>query len=214
MVTQTQTAPNNTDGRQLLAETLPSLKKRTGVSEIYADGGFGGSLLDPVLRKQKVELIQTAIRGRQPNPHILHLADFEIKLDKQSGKPLQITCPYGQHESVQPTSQKKGCVASFDPLICSACPFLAKGQCPTRPGKREERHRLRFTPADAQASQRRRRSQQQKETASNLRAAIEATVRCVRHPFPTGKLPVRGLFRSACLVIGSAAMTNVWLDRY
>jgi hypothetical protein len=209
LITQTQTAPNHTDDSQLLAETLPSLKKRTGVSEVYTDGGFGGSRSDPVLRKHKVKLIQTAIRGRQPNPQILHLADFELKLDEQSGKPLQITCPYGQKESIKPTSQKKGFVASFDPLICSTCPFLEQGQCPTRPGKRDGHPRLRFTQAEAQAAQRRRLSQKQKKTASNLRAAVEATVRCVRHPFPAGKLPVRGLFRSACLVIGSAAMTNI-----
>ena len=47
------------------------------------------------------------------------------------------------------------------------------------------------------------------EDAHNLRAAIEATVRCVKHPFPASKLPVRGTFRMACLLIGSAGMTNV-----
>jgi hypothetical protein len=31
----------------------------------------------------------------------------------------------------------------------------------------------------------------------------------VKHPFPAGKLPVRGSFRMACLLIGSAAVTNV-----
>src|SRR5208337_840989 len=43
----------------------------------------------------------------------------------------------------------------------------------------------------------------------NLRAAVEATVRSVKHPFPAGKLPVRGKFRVACMMIGSAAVSNV-----
>jgi hypothetical protein len=209
LITKTQTAPNSTDDSQLLAEGLPDLKQRSGVTELYTDGGFGGTLSDPVLQEQKVELIQTAIRGRQPDPQRLHLADFEIKLEEQGGKPLQITCPQGQKAPVQPTSQKKGFVAAFDPAICATCPYLEKGQCPTQPGKRDGRPRLRFTQGEAHASQHRRRSQERKKTAANRRAAVEATVRSVKHPFPAGKLPVRGLFRVACLVIGSAAVTNV-----
>lgn len=209
LITKTQTAPNCTDDSQLLAEVLPNLKERTAVDTLYTDGGFGGPQSDPVLEEQKVALIQTAIRGRRPNPETLHLADFEIKLDEQSGKPLQITCPQGQKVAVHSTSQKKGCVASFDPSLCATCPFFEKGQCPTQPGKQDGRPRLRFTRAEAQASQRRRRSQKQKKTAGNLRAAVEATVRSVKHPFPAGKLPVRGLFRVTCMVIGSAAVTNI-----
>mgnify|MGYP007056088030 CR=1 FL=1 len=41
-----------------------------------------------------------------------------------------------------------------------------------------------------------------------MRAAVEATVRSVKHPFPAGKLPVRGQFRVACMMIGSAAVRN------
>jgi hypothetical protein len=44
---------------------------------------------------------------------------------------------------------------------------------------------------------------------SNLRAAVEATVRQVKHPFPAGKLPVRGPFRVAWRVIGFAAMSHI-----
>lgn len=209
LITKTQTAPNCTDDSQLLAEALPDLKQRTGVTELYTDGGFGGTLSDPVLQEHQVELFQTAIRGRQPDPEVLHLADFEVKLEAQSSKPLQITCPQGQKVPVHPTSQKKGFVASFDPAICAACPFFEKGQCPTHPGKRDGRPRLRFTQAEAHSSQRRRRSQERKKTAGNRRAAVEATVRSVKHPFPAGKLPVRGSFRIACMVIGSAAVTNV-----
>lgn len=58
-------------------------------------------------------------------------------------------------------------------------------------------------------AQRRRKLRQSKQTDKNRRAAIEGTVREVKHPFPAGKLPVRGLFRMTCLIVGSAAMTNV-----
>jgi hypothetical protein len=128
---------------------------------------------------------------------------------------LQVTCPQGQHVPAHSTSQKKGFVAHFEQDICSACPFFEKGQCPAQPGKRDPRHHLRFTQAQAQTSQRRRRSRERKKEAGNLRSAVEATVRSVKHPFPAGKLPVRGQFRVACMVIGSAAVTNVRrIERY
>lgn len=33
--------------------------------------------------------------------------------------------------------------------------------------------------------------------------------RGVKHPFPAGKLPVRGKFRVTCMLIGSAAVANI-----
>ena len=111
-------------------------------------------------------------------------------------------------------SRKASWLTSNCPFA-NPCPFFEKGQCPAQPGKRDERHYLRFTQVEPQTSQRRRRSREQKKEASNLRSAVEATLRSVKHPFPAAKLPVRGLFRVACMVIGSAAVTNVrHIQRY
>jgi hypothetical protein len=208
LITKVQTEPNSTDDSHLLAEALPNLKERTQLETIYTDGGHGGPVADVALQKQGVEQIQTAIRGRSPNPDQLHLADFTIKLN-EDGKPVKITCPKDQTVPVQTSSQKKAFVAHFDPDLCPACPFGQAGKCPAQPGKRDGRHHLRFTQAEAHASERRRRSQEQQKEGRNLRAAVEATVRSVKHPFPAGKLPVRGKFRVACMLIGSAAVANV-----
>ncbi len=206
LITKVQTASNNTDDSQLLAEALPNLKKRTELETIYTDGGHGGPASDVTLQEQQVEHIQTAIRGRTPDPGKLHLADFAIKLN-QDGKPVQVTCPHGQTETVHSGSQKKAFVAHFTAEVCSTCPLVSK--CPAQPGKRDPCRHVRFTQAEAHASERRRRSQEQQKEGRNLRAAVEATVRSVKHPFPAGKLPVRGKFRVACLLIGSAAVSNV-----
>jgi len=208
LITKVQTSPNATDDSQLLAEALPNLKERTDLQTIYTDGGHGGPVADTVLQEQQVEHIQTAIRGRSPNPHKLHLADFTIKLN-QDGKPVKVTCPKEQTVAVHTSSQKKAFVAHFNPERCQACPFGQAGQCPAQPGKRDPRHHLRFTQAAAHASERRRRSQDQRKEGRNLRAAVEATVRSLKHPFPASKLPVRGKFRVACMLIGSAAVANV-----
>ncbi|NOZ51331.1 MAG: hypothetical protein GXP37_15005 [Chloroflexi bacterium] len=47
-----------------------------------------------------------------------------------------------------------------------------------------------------------------RQAAQNLRAAVEATVRSVKHPF-RGKLPVRGKFRMASMMLASALMANM-----
>jgi ABC-type transporter MlaC component len=208
LITKVQVEPNNSDDAQLLAEALPNLTERTDLETIYTDGGHGGPKADEVLNEQGVTQVQTAIRGRTPQADKLHLADFEIKQTDQ-GKPVQITCPKGQHVAVKTGSKRKGFVAHFDEALCQACPFAQAGQCPAQPGKRDRRFRLYFSQAQAQVAQRRRRSLAHKKGGRNLRAAVEATVRQVKHPFPAGKLPVRGKFRMTCMLIASAAMANV-----
>jgi hypothetical protein len=209
LITKVQLAPNNIDDDQLLAEALPNLKARTELDEMYTDGGYGGSQSDPLLTKQQVNLIQTAIRGRNPEPDKPHLADFDIQFGG-SGKPRQVTCPAGQKVAVRPTCQQKSYVARFELPLCQECPLSKDGKCLAQAGKRgDTRLRLRFTLADAQASQRRRRSKENKPHAGNLRAAVEATVRSVKLPFPEAQLPVRGKFRVTCMMIGSAAVANI-----
>ena len=206
LITKVQLASNATDDSQLLAEALPDLKKRTGLDTIYTDGGHGGPDSDVVLQEQKVEHIQTAIRGRTPDPDKLHLADFAIKFNPDN-QPVKVTCPNRQTEPAHSSSQKKTFVAHFNAEVCATCPLVSK--CPAQPGKRDPRRHVRFTQAEAQASERRRRSHKQQKKGRNLRAAVEATMRSIKHPFPAGKLPVRGKFRMASMVIGSAAVSNV-----
>jgi len=220
LVTKVQVAPNNVDDTRLLDEALPELKARTELKILYTDGGYGSPETDDALRENDVVQIQTAIRGRRPSAEKLHLSlqegshslqegshsDFEIK-QTEEGKPTQITCPQGQTVTVRGSNQCKSFVAHFAQDTCRTCPFSEA--CPARPGKRDPRHRLRFTQAEVNVAQRRRRSQIHREEGRNLRAAVEATVRQVKHPFPGGKVPVRGQFRVTCIILGSAMMGNI-----
>ncbi|RPI66308.1 MAG: hypothetical protein EHM38_10315, partial [Geobacteraceae bacterium] len=194
LITKVQVASNNSDDDQFLAEALLNLKERSELDEMYTDGGYGGKQSDPVLAEQVVTLIQSAIRGRNPDPDKPHLADFDIQLG-EGGKPSQVTCPAGQKVPVHTTHQQKSYVACFELSVCQGCPLLKENKCLAQTSKRDGRYRLRFTQAQAQASQRRRRSQENKHRAGNLRAAVEATVRSVKLPFPEAQLPVRGKFR-------------------
>lgn len=206
LITNVQVAPNNVDDTQLLAEALPELKERTDLDTLYTDGGYGSPEMDDTLAEKQVEQIQTAIRGRKPGAEKLHLSDFEIK-QTEEGKPTQITCPQGQNMAVHPGNRKNSYGAHFELAACQTCPLAAA--CPAKPGHRDPRWHMRFTQAQANVAQRRKRNQIHLEEGRNLRAAVEATVRQVKHPFPAGKLPVRGQFRVTCMVIGSAIMSNI-----
>ena len=206
LVTKVQVAANHTDDTEMLVEALPNLKERTDLDTLYTDGGYGSPDADKTLQTNQVEQIQTAIRGRIPNHEKLNLSDFEIK-QTEKRTPTRITCPQGQSTPVHTSSQKKAYVAHFEDSVCLTCPLLPK--CPVQRGKRDLRFHLRFDQKQINLSERRQRSQIHQEEGRNLRAAVEATIRQVKHPFPASKLPVRGKFRISCMVIGSAMMTNV-----
>lgn len=207
LITKVQVAPNNVDDSQLLADALSNLQERTDLDTLLTDGGFGGEASDIALDGQEVKLIQTAIRGPKPDSHQFHLADFEIQFDAQD-TPTDITCPYGQKVPITP-ARTTGLQARFDPQLCAACPFHQEGRCRAQPQKRDPRYLLAFTPKQVRAAQRRRHYLEHLNQGQNLRAAVEATVRSVKHPFRAGKLPVRGQFRVTCLMIAAAIHVNV-----
>lgn len=207
LITKVQVAPNNIDDGQLLAEALPNLKARTDLDTLVTDGGFGSEVSDAALQEQDVVLIQTAIRGAQPNPDKFTLADFGIQQDEQ-GHPTTLTCPQGQTVPVI-AGRTTGWQAHFDPAICSTCPFQQSGRCRTQPQKRDPRYLMTFTTPELRTARRRQNHRKHIGDSHNLRSAVEATVRSVKHPFPAGKLPVRGQFRVTCMAIASAATTNV-----
>jgi len=207
LITKVQVAPNNTDDSQLLAEALPNLQERTDLATLITDGGFGGEASDTALENQPIKLIQTAIRGPKPDPQKFHLSDFDIQFDPQ-GTPVDITCPQGQNTAITP-ARTTGLHARFDPEICSTCPFQKDGRCRAKPQKRDRRYLIAFTLKEVRAAQRRKDFLRHKDNGQNLRAAVEATVRSVKHPFPAGKLPVRGQFRMTTMMIASAIYVNV-----
>jgi hypothetical protein len=208
LITKVQVAPNTTNDNTLLLEALPDLKERTGLETLYTDGPYAGPDVDEALQEHQVEQIQTGINGKPLDPGKLYLVDFEIEQNEQ-GVPTRITCPQGQSVPVRLSRRKRSYQADFDPLLCQNCPFHLEGRCPARPGKKRPAFRLTFLASQVAVAKRRRKMRQSKQEGKNHRAAIEGTVREVKHPYPTGKLPVRGLFRMTCVMVGSAAMTNV-----
>jgi len=206
LITKVQVAANNTDDAHLMTEAIPGLKERTELDTLFTDGGYGSLDADQLLINNQIKQVQTAIRGRKPSSERFSLADFEFST-KPDGKPLEITCPNLQIVPVFPGRKAHRFFARFDPELCKSCPDHHR--CPTHPRKRDPYRRLLFSQKDVLVAIRRRTFEDYKETGRNLRAAVEATIRLVKKPFPSGKLPVRSLFRVSNLVTASAAMVNV-----
>lgn len=207
LITKVQVVPNNVEDGQLLAEALPNLKERTSIETMITDGGYGSEVSDEALREQEVGLIQTAIRGAQPSADKFSLSDFVIE-QNEKGEPNLLTCPQGHSVPVL-AGRTTGWQVRFDPSLCAACPFQQNGRCRAKPQKRDPRFLLTFTTHEVRAAKRRKDYLAHQDHSHNLRSAVEATVRSVKHPFPAGKLPVRGQFRVTCMAIASAATTNV-----
>ena len=207
LITKVQVASNTTADPTLLNEALPDLKQRTDLHTLVTDGGFPSEANDQVLHDLKVRLIQTGIRGTKPDPNHFNLSDFQLEQDAE-GKPTCVTCPNGQTASVTP-GKTTGWFARFPAEACSACPFQLNQRCRAKPQQRDTRYYIDFTLNELRVAQRRKDYLAQKLDTHNLRAAVEATVRSLKHPFPASQLPVRGKFRMTCMMIASAIHVNV-----
>ncbi len=206
LIVKVQTESNNTDDAAMLDEALPGLKERTDVDEMYTDGGYNSPDVDKTMREHEVKQIQSAIRGRKPSEEKLGLDDFEWKTNTD-GEPHTVTCPNGQQAEVTPGQKEHRYRAAFEIAGCQSCPFL--DQCRTQPLQRTPERVLRFSQQEVEVALRRQRSHDARTSGQNLRAAVEATVRSLKHPFGNGKVPVRGKPRVSMMVIGSAAMSNM-----
>lgn len=205
LITKVQVAPNCTDDGQLLEEALPDLKERTGLEEMWNDGGYVGPDVDEALREHEVEQVVTGIRGSRPAAGKVGLEGFVWEVDEE-GEPLAVTCPQGQRVEVQSGRAAGRYLVYFDAGKCATCPLV--GRCRTKPLKRRPARVLRVTKRAIVIAQKRRTSAWARAPGNNLRAAVEATGRSCKHPFG-GKVPVRGQIRVSMYCVASAMMVSV-----
>jgi hypothetical protein len=203
LIVKVQTEANVTDDTSLLAAALPDLKRRLAVEEVYTDGGYNNELTGRLMAELGVNHLQSALRGHSAAGLSLHVFQVEMAAD---GLPESMTCPHGQLAQV--VSRPGGrFIAAFAARHCATCP--ARDRCPTELLKSQPWRKLYFRAYDLEIARRRQRLAQDGETIRRIRLIIESTIAAVKRPFRFGKLPVRGKFRVACLLVGSAAMTNL-----
>lgn len=206
LIVNVQTASNTVDDAVLLAEAIPGLVERSDLAELYTDGGYNSPGVDGQLQKHKITQYQTGIRGRPTKAETIGQSEFSFTRDEQ-GVPQTITCPNGQTGEVVAGRETDRFIARFDAGICAGCPLLK--QCPTTALKRKPQYRvLRFNQQVVNVAHRRENQRRAKASGQNLRSAVEATVRSIKHPFGNHKLPVRGHIRVSFMMVASAIMVN------
>ena len=205
LIVQMQTESNVKDDAAMLAEVLPELKERLDVKEMDTDGGYNSEDVDKLMRELKIEHFQTAIRGGAPSPDRVGLADFIIVTDEE-GRLEQLTCPDGQTAMAGPGRNPERYIVRFDAEQCAECPL--RGRCIVSAEAQPSKAVLYLDQRQVDVALKRQRLLIMQQSGRNLRPAVEATVRSVKHPF-RGKLPVRGKFRMASMMLASALMVNV-----
>jgi hypothetical protein len=210
LITQVQVEPNRVSDNELLKTGVPELKQRTDLEKLVTDGGYTGPSTDQVLRAEGVEQITTGLVGALPiHPNgMLAMSDFDMRLDEE-GNLEQLVCPNGQKATFTLQRSGNSYLVTFVAEQCSTCPFQQNNRCPAIKYKRRDDFAFNLPKDRALSSWRIRRFQACKEEARALRPAIEATVFQVKHALQRGKVRVRGLFRTACVITCSALATNL-----
>lgn len=213
LIDQVQVAPNRVSDVELLREGLGELHQRTGVTTLVTDGAYVSPQVDAVARPLGVTQITTGLTGTLPDQRAgrLAVADFDLTLDA-AGEVIQVLCPAGQAGRSQPSGAKTY-RWTFEAGTCGACPQAP--HCPVRPNRTQTAWALTVPRNRARSAHRRRLFEQHKQTARNLRTAVEATMFQLKHRWVHGKVRVRGLVRVTMTVVSSALAVNARrLDRY
>ncbi|MCK5713107.1 MAG: hypothetical protein KAI25_10340, partial [Hyphomicrobiaceae bacterium] len=199
LLTSVQLAPNTTDDGQLLADSLAEQSGRgIRVDQITVDGGYTGETGETACRDHQVQMLPTRIRGGRTALNRWGWEEYTWLLDNDD-LPRRVVCPQGQVAMLETGRKGDWLLARFDRTACADCLFFNQ-QCRVRPNKRKP-PTLIVSPRWIQVALLR----QSMSPANNaLRAGVESTVRSFKHVFPAGKLPIRGVIRSAMLACCSA----------
>ncbi len=188
---------NNVDDAAILEGRIEYLKEMTGdLKELHVDGGFGSEGVDSKALEHGIDIIQTAVKGREP------AVDFEITFNCETGK-IEVSCP---NQTVEATDARRRMKAEFSEEICGSCPFA--DQCSAQKGKKYRTYR--FDKEKLPAEKRKRNIQKIPPERRTLRANVEATVKEFSGGFnSSGKIKTRGKFKAVFYVIASAFAVNI-----
>lgn len=207
LITCVQVAPNLTDDQQLMREAVPNLQQRMGLTTLWTDGGFTGQQASAVVREFGIRQIPTGVRGSGVSEKRLGWDAFTWEVD-DAGRAQMVACPGGQRVPVVSSAHER-CRAHFAAAHCTLCPLLT--HCRARQARSGLRFTIYLTFRRVQVALTRQVCNTAQGPGRNRRAAVESTVRSIKHPFggQRGKLPVRGRIRVTMMIIASALMVNV-----
>lgn len=206
LITKTQVESNVTDDAAMLIDAIPNLVERTDIDCCHTDGGYNSPDLDPLLTEHNITHIQSAIRGGKPAPNQVTITDFTFSFD-QDGLPIQATCPQGQSITLELGQADGRFIGRPDSTLCEACSCFST--CPVRPRGKQRSPAWYLSLRQILVACKRQVLETLSQAERNLRPPVESLMRSLKHPFRHGKILLRGKFRIASAITGSAFMTNL-----
>jgi hypothetical protein len=210
LITDVQVEPNRTDDATLMAQSLDDQNRRgIELNKMTTDGGYTGPRGEAACAKHQVELRATRMRGGISSPERWAWDEYQFEVD-DDGTPIQVSCPQGCQARLQPGQAEGRFIARFEAASCAQCPCfgqMCRVQARLRTGPTLYLQRRTIAVA--------RQRQQLHPQDTPIRVLIESTIRSLKHAFPNGKLPVRGLIRARMMLYPAALMVNLRrLHRY
>jgi hypothetical protein len=195
LITDVKTAANNKSDNEILNERIEIVKTLTPkLKELHADAGYGSKSNDILLDKENIQMVQTAIKGRE--------CDRTIEIERGVGRNVYYAnCPY---QSVKGFSNGKKYVAEFDREKCLNCD---KKECLMARNKYSN-HQYLFDKSDYLMQKRIKIIDKLPKKRKKIRANVEATVREFCGMKTDGKLKVRGNFKTSVFAFLGAVAIN------
>lgn len=181
LITDIVVKPNNLDDSEILNQRIEIIKGKTpDLVEMHTDGGYGSEDNDKKMEAEKINHIQTAIRGREEK--------VEMKLEKINDNTYKVSCSKQCVESEKTGKRNK---AVFNSGVCKECPFIK--DCQTMPMKKGRV----FYFKDKYYLMKKRQDNilNIPKERRGLRPNVEASVKEIKCP-TKGKLKVRGAFKT------------------
>ena len=193
---------NNTDDSVLLENKFDQLSEQCPeLDELHLDGGFGSEDIDTKAKKEKIKIIQTAVKGRT--------AKVKISVTGNEKNGFMVACPNPEHPTIQANKTNKHYKATFELGICNGCPF--RFNCPAykQISKLKQTATFYFAACLALMQERHKSIQTIPKERRTLRAGVEGLMGQLhqgeRH---TGKLKVKGLFNCKLYVFSMGIAIN------
>jgi len=180
---------------ETLEERLSVIKERTGLTDLYEDGGFYSPEVQKLAEEQGVTMHYTNLTGRKPASEKLPLTAFTIENHQKV-----LSCPQNQAPVHTFFNEgKEELIAWFNPDVCKVCPF--QEQCPVKIQKKKALLKISQKSLLAAEIRKELADHELRREATSKRAAIEGTISAIKRGRGAGKLSVRGQIKCA-LVMG------------
>ena len=200
IITTMDFAQNTHSDSQFLRDYLAQRSKDAAPETVVADGAFGGEENVRLAQESGVELVVTALTGKEPEEI---MGEFHLSEDGTQ----VLTCPMGHTPEKTTFHHKSGmCRARFSRACCEHCPYREKCRA------REQRKSFVVYVSSkmvSRANTRKRMSTEHYRKLSRLRNGIECRPSLLRRRMDVDNMPVFGFLRTKCFFMLKTGASNL-----